>query len=119
MRSRGLSREETGRIKGHVSKHRMTLAVIRTEKAPSELGPLLGSLARACGLDLRRTVSSATSGFGIAELNSKERMLIVLHVGGPSTGLVSVSEADEAFLRDVEDSIFASNYHSGILREGL
>ncbi|OGS42495.1 MAG: hypothetical protein A3K67_03680 [Euryarchaeota archaeon RBG_16_62_10] len=119
MSPAGLSKVEVRRVKDHVSKHPMTVAVVRTDRAPSEITRLVRSLASACGLRVRRTVSSASSEFGIAELNSEHKMLIVLHVGGKGTELVSVSEADEAFLRDVEDSIFASNYHSGIIRDGL
>jgi len=119
MQSSRWRKEDLRQIKEHVMTHASSVAVFRTDKAPSELAPLYMALARACGLTVSRTASSTSSRFGIAELNSNDKMLILLHVVGPRTELVSVSEADEAFVRDVEDSIFASNYHSGVIRDGL
>jgi len=114
-----MSKKETERIKEHVSSHAMTLALVRSEHAPSEIEPMLKSLGRACGLSLRRTLSSPNSDFGMAELDSKDKMLIVLFVGGQRTELLSVSETDDATVRDLEESIHSSNFLSEIIRMGL
>ncbi len=114
-----LPEEDIERIKAHVAKHRMTLAVIRTDMAPPELMSVFDALASACSLAFRNALSSPLSEFGIAELNSKDKMLIVLHVGGPMTELLSVSETDELAIRELEENIHSSNFHSEIIRMGL
>jgi hypothetical protein len=114
-----LSKNELEKVKGHVEKHSMTLALVRTEHAPIELGPMLRSIGRACKMSHLRTYSSSTSDFGIAELNSNGKMLIVLFVGGACTELLSVSETDEAAVKDLEDNIHSSNFLSEIIRMGL
>lgn len=114
-----LPKKDIERIKRHVTGHRKSLAVIRTDRAPSELVPLLKSLAKACSMTVKSTFSSPSSEFGIAELNSKEKMLIVLYVGGPRTELLSVSETDELALKELEDNIHSSNFYSEIIRMGL
>ncbi len=114
-----LAKKELERIKEHVEKHPMTLALVRTEHAPAELDSMLRSIGKACNLSHLRTYSSSTSDFGIAELNSKGKMLIVLFVGGDRTELLSVSETDETAIRDLEDNIHSSNFLSEIIRMGL
>ena len=114
-----LSKQETARIKGYVSTHKEALALVRTEHAPTEREPMLRSLAKACGMTLRRTFSSPNSDFGIAELNSKDRMLVVLFVGGQRTELLSMSETDDVAIKDLEDNIHSSNFLSEIIRMGL
>ena len=114
-----LSKNELKKIKDHVEKHPMTLALVRTEHAPLELDSMLRSIGKACGLSHLRTYSSSTSDFGFAELNSNEKMLIVLFVGGGCTELLSVSETDEAAVKDIEDNIHSSNFLSEIIRMGL
>jgi hypothetical protein len=114
-----LGEREIERIKEHVSKHRMTLAIIRTEHAPSGLEPLLQSLAQACGLKVLRNISSPTSDFGFAELNSNDIMLVVLYIGGKRTELVSISETDEVLVADLEDTVCSSNIQSSSIRDGL
>lgn len=114
-----MNKKEVEMIKRHVTEHPMTLALVRTEHAPVELGPMLRSVGKACGLTHLRTYSSSTSDFGIAELNSKGKMLIVLFVGGGRTELLSVSETDEIAIKDLEDSIHSSNFLSEIIRMGL
>jgi hypothetical protein len=116
---RGLSKKELESIREYSKLHRMSLALLRTEVAPTELGPLLKSIAKACGLSVQRMISSPTSDFGIAELNSKGRMLVVLFFGGVRTELLSMSETDDAVVRDLEDSIHSSNFLSEIIRMGL
>lgn len=119
MKDEGLDANEIERVSAEVGRHPMTLAIIRSEHAPSELTPLLRTLAKACRMSLRRVLSSPTSEFGIAELNSKDKMLIVLFMGGRRTELVSVSRTDDISLRDLEDSIHFSNFHSELVRIGL
>ncbi len=114
-----LSRDEVEKIKVHVRAHPRTIAVIKTEHAPGELSPLFAALAKACGTKLTRTFSSPLSEFGIAEFNSDDRMLIVLHVVGDHTTLLSVSEADEVTVRELEEKIHLSNFQSEIIRLGL
>jgi hypothetical protein len=114
-----LSKKEIEKIKEHVEKHPMTLALVRTEHAPLELDPMLRSIGKTCNLSHLRTYSSSTSDFGIAELNSNGKMLIVLFVGGGCTELLSVSETDEAAVKDIEDNIHSSNFLSEIIRMGL
>ncbi len=114
-----LSKKELEKIKEHVETHSMTLALVRTEHAPIELDSMLRSIGKACGLSHLRTYCSSTSDFGIAELNSKGKMLIVLFVGGGCTELLSVSETDETAVRDLEENIHSSNFLSEIIRMGL
>jgi hypothetical protein len=114
-----LGKQELQKIKEHVVNHPMTLALVRTEHAPVELDSMLRSIGKACNLSHLRTYSSSTSDFGIAELNSKGKMLIVLFVGGGRTELLSVSETDEMAIRDLEDNIHSSNFLSEIIRMGL
>lgn len=112
------ARKQIEEIRAQVRSSKMTLVIIRTEKPPPELAPKLRSLARTLGLAMKRTYSAPASDFGIAELNSKDRMLIVLWVGGPRTELVSVSETDEAHVHQLEESIHTSNFFSDLVREG-
>ena len=113
-----ISRKQVDEIREHVASHRMTLAIIRSDKSPSALAPHLKKLAKSLGLVLKRTYSAPSSDFGFAELNSKGKMLIVLWVGGPRTELVSVSETDEAHVQELEESIHTSNFFSDLVREG-
>jgi hypothetical protein len=119
MDGEGLSAEEMGRVCEHVGSHAMTLAIIRTCEAPSELGGIFGRIASECGLPLVRNLSSPASDFGFAEFNSNGKMLVMLYIGGQHTELVSVSETDEIVVRDLEDSVFSSNIQSSIIRDGL
>jgi hypothetical protein len=114
-----LAKDEVAKIKAHVRAHPRTIAVIRTEHAPGELSPLLAALARECKTKLTRTFSSPLSEFGIAEFNSDDRMLIVLHVVGDHTTLLSVSQTDEVMVRELEEKIHLSNFQSEIIRLGL
>ena len=113
-----LSKDETRSIKEHVVSHKMSLAIIRTEVSPSELGPLLRKIGKACGLAPLRAISTPTEDYGFAELGSSDRHLVVLWVGGKRTELVGVSETDEAAVKDLEESIRSSNFHSEIIRQG-
>ena len=97
----------------------MTLALIRTEHAPSELKTLLAGIAKACGMELVRSSWTPSTDFGLAELNSNSKILVVLWVGGDSTELVSVSEIDEGQLLDMENEIFSSNFLSTSIKDGL
>jgi hypothetical protein len=114
-----LSKDDVAKINEHVRAHPRTIAVVRTEHAPRELAPLFKALARGCELEMTRTFSSPLSEFGIAEFNSDNRMLIVLHVVGGHTELLSVSQADEATVRELEEKIHLSNFQSEIIRMGL
>lgn len=113
-----IPRKKVDEIKEHVGSHRMTLAIIRSDKSPSELAPHIKRLGKSLGLALKRTYSAPASDFGFAELNSKNKMLIVLWVGGARTELVSVSETDEAHIHELEESIHTSNFFSDLVREG-
>lgn len=113
-----LAREQVDKIRRQVASSRMTLAIIRSDMAPTELAPHLKRLGRSLGFSLSRTYSAPASDFGFAELNSKDKMLIVLWVGGPRTELVSVSETDEVHLHELEESIHSSNFYSDLVREG-
>jgi hypothetical protein len=46
-------------------------------------------------------------------------MLVVLYIGGAHTELVSMSETDEVFLKDLEDAVCSSNIQSSTIRDGL
>lgn len=113
-----LSKEELGRIKEHVKAHQKSAALIRTEHAPTELKPLLGAVGRACRMKLKRTSWSPAADFGFAEFNSKDKMLIVLWVGGSRTELLSVSTTDEVFVEDIDESIHSSKFYSELMRHG-
>lgn len=113
-----LSKREVETIKAHVDAHPMSLALIRSESAPLELEAVLEPTRKACGMKLRRVFSSPNSEFGIAELNSNDRILVVLFVLGERTELISVSVTDDAYIRHIEDSIHSSNFYSEIIREG-
>jgi len=119
MAKKSLSKNEIESVKAHSKDHPMTLALIRTEHAPSELGHLLAGLARACGVKLLRSSWTPSSDFGFAELNSNTRILVVLWVGGARTELVSVSEIDEDRLLDMENEVFTSNFQSTSIKDGL
>ncbi len=110
---------ETRTIERHVRAHSMTLALVRTERAPPELTHLLDALGRRLGTKLTRTYSSPMSEFFIAELASRDRSVVLLFMPGKRTELLSVSETDHSAVRDLEDSIHYSNFHSEIMRHGL
>lgn len=114
-----LSGEELSRVKEFCKGRRMSLAIVRTREAPSELGALFEGIAETCGLSFGRNMSSPSADFGFAELYSNGRMLVVLHIGGDRTELVSLSEIDEIFLQDLEDTIASSNIQSSSIRDGL
>jgi len=119
MAKKSLSKTEIDTVKVHVKANPMTLALIRTEHAPTELDHLLAELARACGVKLLRSSWTPSSDFGFAELNSNTRILVVLWVGGDRTELVSVSEIDEDRLLDMENEVFSSNFQSTSIKDGL
>ena len=119
MVKKRLSKKEIDSVKAHVNDHPMTLALIRTEHAPSELDFLFKGLEKACGVELVRRSWSPSSDFGFAELNSNSKMLVVLWVGGNKTELVAVSEIDRATLLDMEQEVFSSNIHSTSIKDGL
>ena len=118
MPSAKLSAKELNTIKNHVDAHPITVAVMRTGIAPTEMTPLLNVIARACRLELKRISWSPSSDFGFAELYSKEKMLVVLWVGGKTTELMSVSPTDEAFVQELEESIHSSKFYSDLVRHG-
>ncbi len=113
-----LPKEQIKIIANHVKENKSTAAVIRTDHAPTELMPLLQAVAKACKLEILRTSWSPSADFGFAELNSKEKMLVVLWVGGAKTELISVSVADDYFVRDLEDAIHSSKFYSELVRHG-
>ena len=119
MTKKSLSKKEIESVKAHVKTHPMTLALVRTQHAPTEHGEFLKRLARACGVKLLRSSWVPSSDFGFAELNSNSKMLIVLWVGGDSTELVSVSEIDHEQLLDMENEVFSSNIISSSIKDGL
>lgn len=119
MTKKSLSKSEVDSVKTYVKSHPMTLALIRTEHAPTELDHVLSALAKACSLSLMRRSWTPSSDFGFAELNSNDRILVVLWVGGDRTELVSVSEIDRERLLDMEDEVFSSNYMSTSIKDGL
>jgi hypothetical protein len=114
-----LAKKDIDAVREHVEAHQMTLAIIRTEHAPTELDALLETLARACDLDLTRRSWSPVSDFGFAEFNSDSRILVLLWVGGRKTELISISETDMATLLDMEQEVFSTNYLSSSIRDGL
>lgn len=119
MAKKRLSKKDLDSIKAHVKDHPMTLALMRTELAPTELDSLLKDVEKACRVALIRRSWSPSSDFGFAELNSKSRMLVVLWVGGDRTELIAVSEIDKTILLDTEEELFASNIHSTSIKDGL
>jgi hypothetical protein len=114
-----LRSDEIERIASHIRQNKTTLAVIRTEHAPTELGTLFGLLGSASGLSLMRNIWSPNSDFGFAEFYSNGKMLVLLYIGGPNTELVSVSETDEVFVADLEETVCSSNIQSSSIRDGL
>jgi len=114
-----LSEKDIESIRRHVLEHRSSVAIIRTEHAPTELDQLLTTIAEACGLSQSKKTWSPTSDFGFAELNSNDRILVVLWVGGPRTELVSVSELEPDSIPDMEVEVFQKNYLSSSIRDGL
>jgi hypothetical protein len=114
-----LAKKDIDVIKAHVKDNAMTLAVIRTEHAPTELDPLLRTLARECKLQVSRRSWAPSSDFGFAELNSDDRILVLLWVGGRRTELISVSETDPATVLDMEQEVFSMNFLSSSIRDGL
>ena len=119
MVAASLTDKEVGMIAEHVRSAEKTLAVIRTEHAPSELGSVFATLSKACGVDLQRNMWSPNSDFGFAHFYSNGKMLILLYIGGPRTELVSVSQTDDVFVEDIEETIFSSNIQSSSIRDGL
>ena len=113
-----LSKEELVKIKEHVKGYQKSAALMRTEHAPTELTPLLGAVGRACRMKLKRTSWSPAADFGFAEFNSKDKMLLVVWVGGSSTELLSVSTTDDVFVEDLEESIHSSKFYSELVRHG-
>jgi len=113
-----LTKAELDMIKDHVKTHQKSVALMRTEHAPTELTPLLSAVGRACRMKLKRTSWSPTADFGYAEFNSKYKMLIVLWVGGSRTELLSVSTTDDVFVEDLEDSLHSSKFYSELVRHG-
>ncbi len=114
-----LSPSEMERVCADVRRFRMTLAVIRSDEAPQQLKHLFEDVSNRCSLPLVRVISSPLSDFGFAEFNSNGRMLVMLFIGGTRTELVSVSETDEVFVQDMEDSVSSSNIQSSVIRDGL
>lgn len=114
-----LSSDEISKVREFCRDRRMSLAIVRTREAPAELGQLFESLAEACSLSFGRNMSSPTAEFGFAELYSNGRILVVLYIGGGRTELVSLSEIDEIFLQDLEDTVSSSNIQSSSIRDGL
>jgi hypothetical protein len=119
MKRARLSAKERGQIKAHVKRHQMSLAIIKTELAPPDLVPLFEDIGRLCGLVVRRTMSSPSSDFGFAELDSDSKILIILYIGGESTELVSVSETEHSAIKELEESLHLSNFQSEVVRLGL
>lgn len=118
MSAVGLTKAELGMIKEHVKTHQKSVALMRTEHAPTELTLLLSAVGRACRMKLKRTSWSPAADFGYAEFNSKDEMLIVLWVGGSRTELLSVSTTDDVFVEDLEDSLHSSKFYSELVRHG-
>ncbi len=118
MSPRGLTEEELGRVRERVEADPVSVAIVRTEHAPTELKPLLDALAEVCRMRFVRTSWSPSADFGFAEFNSDDKILILLWIGGSRTELVSVSAADDALLESLEESIRSSKFCSEVLRHG-
>jgi len=114
-----LSSEDLSKVSDFCRSRRMSLAIVRTCEAPAELVRLFEGIGEACSLSFARNMSSPSSDFGFAELYSDGRILVVLYIGGDRTELVSLSEIDEVFLQDLEDTISSSNIQSSSIRDGL
>lgn len=114
-----LSAEDLSKVSEFSDGRRMALAIVRTPEAPSELADMFESIGAACGLSFGRNMWAPTSDFGFAELYSNGRMLVVLYIVGERTELVSLSEIDEVFLQDLEETISSSNIQSSSIRDGL
>lgn len=114
-----LSAEEMSRLSEYCRDRRMSLAVVRTPEAPSELVHMFEGIARACGLTFARNLWSPGADFGFAEFYSNGKMLAVLYIGGGHTELVSLSETDSVFIQDLEDTVSSSNIQSSSIRDGL
>jgi len=119
MKPAKLRKEEREQIRAEVKQNQISLAIIKTELAPPDLSPLLADLAKSCGMRVRRTMSSPLSDFGFAELDSDSKILIVLYIGGERTELVSVSKVEQSAVKELEESIHLSNFHSEVVRLGL
>ena len=119
MGEASLTTGEMDGIAEHVRSTDKTLAVIRTEHAPSELTSLFAAVSSACGVALQRNMWSPNSDFGFAQFYSNGKMLVLLYIGGPRTELVSVSDTDDVFVEEVEETIFSSNIQSSSIRDGL
>ncbi len=113
-----MSKDDVAKICRFAKTVPMSLALIKTEHAPTELMPVLKSVGRSCGMKLKRTSWSPSADFGFAEFNSKDRILIVLWVGGDRTELISVSATDEVFVEDMEEALHSSKFYSEIVRHG-
>ena len=114
-----LSAGELSKVGEYCRERRMSLAIVRTPDAPSELRRMFEGIGAECGLSFGRNMCSPSADFGFAELYSNGRMLVVLYIGGARTELVSLSEIDEVFLQDLEDTISSSNIQSSSIRDGL
>ena len=114
-----LSSEDVSRVCDSCTDKRMSLAIVRTREAPTELSRLFECLGEACSLSFKRNMWSPSADFGFAELYSNERILVVLYIGGEHTELVSLSEIDDIFLQDLEDTLASSNIQSSTIRDGL
>lgn len=119
MRPPTLSPSEIARVSDHARSEGITLAVVRTEHAPTELTPLFEAISQSTGLPLMRNLWSPASDFGFAEFYSNGKMLVLLYLGGPRTELVSVSETDDATVADLEETVCSSNIQSSTIRDGL
>lgn len=119
MKRARFKEKDRERIIAHVKSNPASIAIIRTELAPSELLPLLEDLSKRCGMRIRRTMSSPLSDFGFAELDSDSKILIILYIGGECTELVSVSKAEPNAIKELEESIHLSNFQSELVRLGL
>jgi hypothetical protein len=114
-----ISAEDINKVGEFCRDKPMSLAVVRTPEAPSELMGMFEKIASACGLSFGRNISSPSSDFGFAELYSNDRMLVVLYIGGARTELVSLAEIDLVFLQDLEETVTSSNIQSSSIRDGL
>ncbi len=114
-----LSSEDLSKISEFCKGRSMSLAIVRTPEAPSELVRMFEGIGAACGLSFARNMWSPGADFGFAEFYSNGKILAVLYIGGERTELVSLSETDEIFIQDLEDTISSSNIQSSSIRDGL